>query len=209
MNDRDCHRLIYIKPLLFNEEFSSVRITRNARLENVFVSTARRLFTGDRDCPTAYEPGGSDFLSPCLEEAALMAGVMTPEEFPDWLSEFLPPFDAAEFESIRSPVPLPNETMPPGAAGDVVTNDSLRAELGSRSHLIGLAFTRAEAMLRIRAALPADDPRGSELAELAALHAEAGFEAMFDADYAGSHWIGSFALKYLTGPGHSPSNRVP
>jgi hypothetical protein len=29
------------------------------------------------------------------------------------------------------------------------------------------------------------------------LHGSRGFDAMFEADYAGSHWIGTFALKYL------------
>ena len=29
------------------------------------------------------------------------------------------------------------------------------------------------------------------------VHGSRGFDAMFDADYAGSHWIGTFALKYL------------
>ena len=52
-------------------------------------------------------------------------------------------------------------------------------------------------MLRIADALPADDARAAGLRDLGGVHARAGFETMFDADYAGSHWIGSFALKYL------------
>ena len=69
--------------------------------------------------------------------------------------------------------------------------------LGGKSHLIGLAFIRADAMNRIAAALPAGDPRIAAYQDLAVLHGAMGFEAMFDADYAGSHWIGTFALKYL------------
>ena len=52
-------------------------------------------------------------------------------------------------------------------------------------------------MNRIAAALPADDPRVSALRKIARLHGARGFEALFEADYAGSHWIGTFALKYL------------
>ena len=63
--------------------------------------------------------------------------------------------------------------------------------------MIGLAFTRADAMLRVAGALPADDSRVPRFRTLAEEHARAGFETMFDADYAGSHWIGSFALRYL------------
>ena len=81
--------------------------------------------------------------------------------------------------------------------GDTVRADLSRMSLGARSHLIGLAFTRAEAMLRIADALPEGDPRVARLRELAARHGNSGFETMFDADYFGSHWIGSFALKYL------------
>lgn len=75
-------------------------------------------------------------------------------------------------------------------------DDALRA-LTSKSHLIGLAFLRAEAMNEIAAALPSGDARAHAYRELAALHGQMGFEAMFEADYAGSHWIGTFALKYL------------
>ena len=69
--------------------------------------------------------------------------------------------------------------------------------LGGKSHLIGLAFIRGDAMNRIAAVLPPGDLRIEAYQKLAALHGAMGFEAMFDADYAGSHWIGTFALKYL------------
>ena len=72
-----------------------------------------------------------------------------------------------------------------------------RRFLASASHLIGLAFIRADAMNRIAAALPEDDARVPALRRIARLHGARGFEAMFDADYAGSHWIGTFAVKYL------------
>ena len=84
------------------------------------------------------------------------------------------------------------EEQGPQSSGD----EALR-RLASRSHLIGLAFIRADAMNRIAAALPPGDPRSDVYRKLAALHGSLGFAAMFDADYAGSHWIGTFALKYL------------
>ena len=168
-------------------------------------ASAVRFFGEDRDCPVAYEPGRSDFLSPCLEEAALMGMVLEPEAYATWLDGFLPPLDSDEFTPLR-------ETNPAGAGeddppeGDVVTNDSLRSAYGTYSHLIGLAFTRADAMLRIAGALPGEDPRVAPLRALAGEHARTGYDTMFDADYAGSHWIGSFALKYLvlTTGGPSP-----
>ena len=167
-------------------------------LEEALRDAAVRFFGGDRWCPTAYEPGRSDFVSPCLEEAALMAMVMERDAYVQWLDDFLPPMESDEFAALRTPVPVgASDDAPPSEGGAVITNDSLRAALGARSHLIGLAFTRADAMLRIVAALPAADPRVPRLQALAEEHVRAGFETMFDADYAGSHWIGSFALKYL------------
>ena len=166
-------------------------------LKEALRAAAERFFAGDRACPVAYEPGRSDFLSPCLEEAALMGMVLEPGDYAAWLDGFLPPLDAAEFGPLRETSPAGETDDAPPEGGAVVTNDSLRAALGTRSHLIGLAFTRADAMLRIAAALPDNDSRASELRALASEHARAGFDTMFDADYAGSHWIGSFALKYL------------
>ena len=126
-----------------------------------------------------------------------MAMVMEGDAYVEWLDAFLPPLDSEDFATLRDPAPADTGEDPPSEGGAVITNDSLRAVLGARSHLIGLAFTRAEAMLRIADALPADDARTGGLRELAETHARAGFETMFDADYAGSHWIGSFAVKYL------------
>ena len=89
------------------------------------------------------------------------------------------------------------ETVADPAGAEQSSADETLRELASRSHLIGLAFVRADAMNRIAAALPAGDPRIEAYRKLAALHGSIGFEAIFDADYAGSHWIGTFALKYL------------
>ena len=171
-----------------------------SELAEALRASAARFFGDDRNCPAAYEPGRSDFLSPCLEEAALMGMVLDPEAYAAWLDGFLPPLDSDEFEPLRETNPAgageAGEEEPP-EGGDVVTNDSLRSAYGTYSHLIGLAFTRADAMLRIAAALPDDDPRVAEMRALATEHGRTGFDTMFDADYAGSHWIGSFALKYL------------
>lgn len=211
-------------------------------LEEAVVDTSRRLFLNDFGCPTAYEPWGSDFLSPCLEEAALMADVLEPGEFLDWFDEFMPPVTSREFIPLTTPVDVSEEeeaeeageepaaqaqpeepeavtqaeevaaeTAEAAAAeaeeagdeeADERTEEQRRADealrsLASKSHLIGLAFIRADAMNRIAAALPAGDPRIDAYRALARLHGSMGFEAMFDADYAGSHWIGTFALKYL------------
>ncbi len=213
------------------------RTVDNDKLEEAILESSRRFFLDDYGCPTAYEPWGSDFLSPCLEEAALMAEVLEPAEFLAWFGGFMAPVNGREFLPLTAPVdtseePIDADPVVPGdldeqtateatdtgngeqvggeAEGDEEGADETAASdeeqrrldeenraLGSKSHLIGLAFIRADAMIRIAAALPPGDPRIEAYQKLAVLHGAMGFEAMFDADYAGSHWIGTFALKYL------------
>jgi hypothetical protein len=190
-------------------------------LERVLRNTAVRFYSDDDDCDVEDEPGTSDFLSPCLEEAALMAEVMDPDDYVPWLDSLLPPMDSEDFAPLRtsaltdSTAGMDLELMMQtivrmaGDSADSATvarlrqmtaaplNDTTRASRARRSHLIGLAFARADAMLRIAAALPPTDPRVEQLRQLAAEHGRTGLETMFDADYAGSHWISSFGLKYL------------
>ncbi len=219
------------------------RTVEDTTLEEAIVTASSRLFGSDVQCPTAYEPWASDFLSPCLEEAALMADVLEPAAFIAWFDAFMPPVNSPSFLPLTTPVytaegasvgdetdqadgeetPVSVEedaattmeteatgaTDDPEAGGDAESAaeaddadeqrqvDETIRRLGARSHLIGLAFIRADAMNRIAAALPPDDARVAAYRKLAAYHGEIGFEAMFDADYAGSHWIGTFALKYL------------
>jgi hypothetical protein len=161
------------------------RATQSATLEESLVRHARDLYAGDTACGLAYEPSASDFFSPCLEEAKLMAAVMPAEELSGWLDSFLPALDSPEMRAIAEPLRLGEPT------GDDIALD------GARSHLIGLALTRAEALARLARALPREDPRVEALDELAAAAATHGLDAMFDADYLGSHWLATFAVRYL------------
>lgn len=194
----------------------AARLMRDRKLEQAALQTARRLFYEDVDCPTGYEPWGSDFLSPCLEEAALMSEVLDQADYVTWLDGFLPLLSSPAFEPLTSPTD-PEDVVedvrldpvaPPGwrpdsvdaegvASAERIRADAERRAMASTSHLIGLAFIRADAMLRIGRALPPEDARVPVLRRLAQLHGARGFEAMFNADYAGSHWIGTFALDYL------------
>jgi hypothetical protein len=147
--------------------------------------SATRLFADDVACPLAYEPSGSDFLSPCLEVAKLMSAVLG-DDFAGWLDDYLGDLDGPGFAQLGQPIALrgDNEELDTG-------------QLGAKSHLIGLAFTRAEALERVASALPEGDARVPVLREVATAQATQGFEAMFEADYLGSHWLATFALKYL------------
>ncbi len=155
----------------------------DAEFEALVLETARSLFLGDTSCPLAYEPSGSDFLSPCLEEAKLMSAVLEPDERIDWLPAFL---QIEQIETLARPIQLAEAE----AELDI-------GQMGAKSHLIGLMFTRAEALRRIAAALPEDHPMGRAAAATAADNGRNGMSAMFEAGYLGSHWLGTFAVKYL------------
>ena len=65
-------------------------------------------------------------------------------------------------------------------------------------HLDGLNLSRAWCMKGIASALPADDPARKVLLDSAAKHAEAGLKHVASGDYAGEHWLASFAVYLLT-----------
>ena len=115
----------------------------------------REFYTADRACPLAYEPGGQDFLSPCLAQADLMRRVMKPDEYARWLETFM---------TIEEAFSLSPE---------VVTDKSD----GKLAHLDGLNLSRAWMLEGMASALPADDPRRTIIETAAAQHARAGLAA--------------------------------
>lgn len=145
----------------------------------------RTYYRGDRDCPLVYEPGGQDFLSPCLAEADLMRRVMDETEFAAWLGAFLPelPLDQAAAEGWL-PVAVVTDPSDPKLA-----------------HLDGLNLARAWMLDGIVAGLPEDDPRVPALRAAARAHAEAGLASVTGEHYEGGHWLGSFATYLVTGRG--------
>lgn len=127
----------------------------------------------DRDAPLAYEPSLADFLSPALTEAQLMREVLPREEFRAWLSAFLP----AGLGSLATPPVVP---------------DRRDAQL---SHLDGLSLSRAWALRRIAAALPAGEAHAFTIA--AERHLDAGLPHAVGGDYVGEHWLATFAALAL------------
>ena len=69
-------------------------------------------------------------------------------------------------------------------------------------HLDGLNLSRAWCMRSIAAALPAGRPGAARCwPTSAARHAEAALEHVASGDYAGEHWLASFAVYLLSTPG--------
>ena len=154
--------------------------TNDKDLLNSIKKFSNKYFSGDKDCPTRYEPSGTDFLSPCLAEAESMSKTMEKDRFSIWLRTFLPPLTDDKFSPLLSP-PLVLDPKDPGIG-----------------HLIGLMFHRAWTMNQLASVLPSSDERGDVFTRLAAIHARAGYDIMFDSGYGGEHWLATFAVYMMS-----------
>ncbi|MGD2116529.1 MAG: DUF2891 domain-containing protein [Acidobacteriota bacterium] len=159
-------------------------------MRELLASRIEDFYLGDRDCPLAYEPGGQDFLSPCIAEADLVRRVLEPREYAAWLGAFLPG------------IPLVPRTrgaeVPATWLEPAVVTDPSDPKL---AHLDGLNLSRAWMLEGMIAGLPEGDPRIPALAAAAAAHRRAGLAAVTGEHYEGGHWLGSFATYLVTGRG--------
>jgi len=135
---------------------------------------AAEWFSGDRDCQ-AWEPGGDEFLSSTLMEAACMAR-LHPEGFPGWFVEFLPRMASREPATLFTPATVSDRSD------------------GKIAHLDGLNLSRAWCWRGIANLL--DEPRRSVARDSADDHLAAALPHIAG-DYMGEHWLASFALLAL------------
>jgi hypothetical protein len=167
--------------------------TGDSTVKTAVHDAAVRFFGNDKNCPTAYEPSNGDFASPCLAEAMLMSRVLDQSSFVRWLNEFLPPVFSPDFKVYQAEI----DTARVKAAGSNADAEDKDGLLGSKSHLIGLAFQRAADLLRIASALPPGDPRVPVFQHLADFNAQQGFRKFGDAGYLGQHWLATYAVLYM------------
>jgi hypothetical protein len=169
------------------------RGTGDRGMEELLVSRTRALYAADRDCPIGYEPSGQDFLSPCLAEADLMRRVLAPAPFAAWLKAFLP----------RVPRNGSREWLAVGVVTDVTD--------GKLVHLDGLNLSRAWMLEGIASGLPENDSRIPALRAAAARHRSVGLAALTRENYAGGHWLGTFATYLVTerGIARTPARAIP
>jgi len=138
---------------------------------------ATRWFANDVDYPWAYEPSAYDFLSPGLVAADLMRRVLDGDAFRAWLARYWPAL------ALATTLPLTPVACPDRSDGHL-------------SHLVGLNLSRAWSLARIASAGP--ERARERLATSSADHRAAGLADILSGDYAGDHWLGSFAVHLLT-----------
>jgi len=154
--------------------FDYAQAVNNESLKNAINERAKYFFLNDKDCPMSWEPSGSDFLSPCLEEAALMKRLLPVEEFKAWLHTFLPQLKNT------------NYTLEVGLVSD-------RTD-GQLVHLDGVNFSRAWNLIKIADGLP----EYRHLKNIANQHINYSLPSIVGDSYEGGHWLGSFAIYALS-----------
>ncbi|MDG1397450.1 MAG: DUF2891 domain-containing protein [Polaribacter sp.] len=149
------------------------KTVNNELFLNMIKSSAEKFYLNDTNCPISWEPGGFDFLSPCLQEAAIMKRILTKQSFKKWFSNFLPQLKDVNFK------------LDVGEVSD-------RTD-GKLVHLDGVNFSRAWALFDI----VRDLPDYSHLKKTAFEHINYSLPNVVGDSYEGGHWLGSFAIYAL------------
>jgi len=145
----------------------------NTALKSMIEKRARDFYLNDFSCPISWEPGGYDFLSPCIEEASIMLRVLPDAEFRRWFAKFLPDMQSRDYK------------LKPGIVSD-------RTD-GKLVHLDGVNFSRAWCLNEIANEYPEYD----YLRNIAIEHVNYSLPNIVDGNYEGGHWLGSFAIYAL------------
>lgn len=146
--------------------------SKNELLKKSIKENAIRLFQKDENCPFNWEPSGTDFLSPCMEEMALMQRILPKNEFLTWLKKFAPNLFKKDYKW-------------------EVARVSDRTD-GHLVHLDGLNFSRAWNMYHLLNQYPNEF---KHLKNLADYHLNFSLPSVVDGNYEGEHWLASFALR--------------
>ena len=142
-------------------------------LKSVIEKRAKDFFMDDKKCPISWEPGGFDFLSPCLQEMDIMRRVLAEKEFKKWLKKFLPQLSKSNYD------------LEIGIVSD-------RTD-GKLVHLDGVNFSRAWCLY----ALGNQYPKYKHLIKVANKHMNQSMPYVVGDSYEGGHWLASFVIYAL------------
>ncbi len=152
-----------------------VSVAGDAEFGTAIAERARAWYGDDGNCQ-AWEPDGDAFLSPALMEAECMRRVLPAAEFGPWFRRFLPDLEKQQPVTLFRPAQISDRTD------------------GKIAHLDGLNLSRAWCW---RSLAPVLDQSMRDIALTAAQrHLDVSLPQL-SGDYAGEHWLASFALLAL------------
>lgn len=158
--------------LSFAHDYASM--VGDLNLKNIIAKRALDYYAQDKRCPCSWEPSGEDFLSPCLEEANLMARIMPGRTFKKWFRQF---FAGNGLDYYQTPADVSNRSDP-----KIV-------------HLDGLNLSRAWCLFYLDKATEGAYPA---LRSMADANLNASLPHVATEHYEGSHWLASFAIYALS-----------
>ena len=146
---------------------------KDTSLQEIIKKRAMDFYSNDKNCPITWEPGGFDFLSPCLQEMSIMQRIMPEKKFLKWLNKFLPELRKKSFE------------LTVGVVSD-------RTD-GKLVHLDGVNFSRAWCLYDLANKFP----KYKHLTPIANRHMNQSMPYVVGDSYEGGHWLGSFVIYAL------------
>ena len=167
--------------------------TADQPLLDVIAERARSLYLRDVCAPCAYEPSGETFTSPILNEAALMARVLEPDEYDRWMRGFLPQV----FETAGLPAASPDPDAAP-LLPDIPAAWDGASYLGV--HEVALPLARCVAARDAAAGLTDPQARAYLMAQADRWERQ-GLGGLVLDGYLADHWVGSFVVAAVEGVG--------
>jgi hypothetical protein len=152
-------------------------VANDTALRTLVVDKAQEWYGGDRDCQ-AWEPGGDDFLSSALIEAECMRRVLDADAWVPWFDRFLPRLSQREPDTLFQPARVSDRRD------------------GKIAHLDGLNLSRAWCWRSLATQL--DGVRRELALSAADEHLRASLPHVAG-DYAGEHWLATYALLAVMG----------
>ncbi|MBL4772890.1 MAG: DUF2891 domain-containing protein [Alcanivoracaceae bacterium] len=149
----------------------------NTEFRGLIEKRALEFYAKDENCRISWEPGGFDFLSPCLQEMDIMRRVLPAKAFKNWFKKFLPQFRYRYYD------------LAVGVVSD-------RAD-GKLVHLDGVNFSRAWCLY----GLSNQYPEYQHLKNIANKHMQYSLPHVVGDSYEGGHWLASFAIYSLNSSG--------
>jgi hypothetical protein len=149
-------------------------VARDSELATLLRDCAVRWYGTDADCQ-AWEPSGDDFLSSALIEAECMRRVLPGDEWRRWFDRFLPRVGQREPRTLFTPVRVSDRSD------------------GKIGHLDGLNLTRAWCWRLAASMWATGDERRAIALTTADEHVAVSLPHVAG-DYAGEHWLATFAL---------------